>query len=295
MLDWEQKAENEINTEPLESVLNIVRLKLRELQIYVSKNLYDPVKSEMEVFFNGKQMETLVQWKVRFEQRLFQLVEEVKHHAEEHCKKLHENRKVITEFEKARNRDVEFMKNKVKECIDGIKQEQQLLQDSLYQRKLDSQQLKKLMSMDLFSIEKIKLYLRSQIITEDQVKWITGFKDHSRSLTENSIKSILEGEVLAFDQIQNILQKTYQTKEEFQSKFDDIWKDLIKTLPPVDHGPEMSITYEVERILLNFAATNLKGYDGQLISKLQEGKQMQADLEFQPKPDIHFTTIVICR
>ena len=159
MLDWEQKAENEINTEPLESVQKKVQLKLRELQIFVSENLYDPVKSEMDVFFNGKQMETLVQWKGRFERRLSQLAQEVKHHAEEHCRKLLENRKVITEIEKARNRDVEFMKNKVQECIDGIKKEQFLLQDSLYRRKLDSQQLQKL---DLFSPEKIEVYRRSK-------------------------------------------------------------------------------------------------------------------------------------
>ena len=289
MLDWEQKAENEINTEPLKSVQNKVQLKRKELQLFVSKNLYDPVKSEMEVFFNGKQMETLVQWKGRFEQRLFQLSEEVKHHAEEHCKKLHENRKVITEFEKARNRDVEFMKNKVQEYIDGIKKEQRLLQDSLYRRKLDSQQLQKLISMDLFSPEKIKAYRRSIIITDDQVKQISGFKTTSGKFTENSMKRLLEGKVLVLDQVLTILKKSHLTEQELQSKFDDIWKDLIKALPPVEHGPEMSITYEVEKTLVRFAASNFKGYDGQLISKIQERNQLRADLEFLPQPEKHFT------
>ena len=262
MLDWEQKAEKEISSEPLESVLNKVQLKLRELQIFVSKNLYDPVKSEMDVFFNEKQMETLVQCKGRFELRLFQLAEEVKNHAEVHCRNLLENRKV---YERARNRAVQFIQNKVQEHIDQIKKEQQLLQVSLNRRILDSQQLKKLISMELFSPEKIKVYHRSKIITDDQVKQISGFKTSSGKLTEHSIKSIFEGMVLALDQVQNILKKIHQTEQELQSKFDDIWKDLIKTLPPVEHGPEMSITYEVERILLNFAATNLKGCDGQLI------------------------------
>ena len=284
MLDWEQKAENEISTEPLESVPNKVQLKLRELQIFVLKNLYDPVKSEMEFFFNGKQMETLLQWKGRFEQRLFQLAEVVKYHAEEHCRNLLENRKVITKFERARNRDVEFMKNKVQEYIDGIKQEQQLLQDSLYRRKLDSLQLKKLISMDMFSPEKIKLYLRSQIITEDQVKLITDFKDHSGRLTENNIKSILEGKVLAFDQVQKILKKTHQTEQDLISKFDDIWKELIKTLPAVKSTPDLPI----ESALISFTAGS-KGYDGQVISIIQERSQWDTDLEFQPQKDAHYT------
>ena len=288
MLDWEQKAENEIITEPLKSVQNELQLKLKELQMFVSNNLYDPVKSEMGVFFNGKQMETLVQWKGRFEQRLSQLAEEVKHHAEEHCRKLLENRKAITEFEN-RNRGVEFMKNKVQEYIDGIKKEHHLLQGSLYQRKLDSQQLQKLISMDLFSPEKIKGYHRSKIITDDQVKQICDFKTASGEYTEHNIKSILEGQVLAFDQVQKILKQTHQTEQELRSKFDDIWKELVKTLPPVEHRPYMSITYEVERILLKFAATTLKGYDGQLISKIQEGRLMQADLKFQPQQKKHFT------
>ena len=107
MLDWEQKAENDINTEPLESLENKVQLKLRELQIFVSKNLYDRLKSEMDVFFNGV---VLVQWKGKFEQQLSQLAEEGKHHAEEHCRKLFEIRKKIAEFEKATNRDA--IKNK---------------------------------------------------------------------------------------------------------------------------------------------------------------------------------------
>ena len=289
MLDWEQKAENEITTEPLKSVQNELQLKLKELQMFVSKNLYDPVKSEMDVFFNGKQMETLVQWKGRFEQQLSQLAQEVKHHAEEHCRKLLENRIVITEFEKTRNRGVEFMKIKVQEYIDGIKKEQRLLQGSLYRRKLDSQQLQKLISMDLFSPEKIKAYRRSKIITDDQVKQIDGFKTTSGKFTEHSIKRLLEGNVLTLDQVQKILKQTHQTEQELQSKFDDIWKELVKTLPPVEHRPCMSITYEVERILLKFAATTLKGCDGQLISKIQEGRLMQADLEFQPQLKTHFT------
>ena len=285
MLDWEQKAENEINTEPFESVQNKVQLKLRELQIFVSRKLYDPVKSEMNVFFNGQQMETLMQWKGRFEQRLSQLAQETKHHADEHCRKLLENRKAITKFEKALNRDVEFMKNKLQEYIDGIKKEQHLLQDSLYRKKLDSQQLQKIISMDLFSPEKLKGYSHSKIITDDQVKQISGFKTSSGKFTEHSIKSILEEKVLARDQVQNILKKTLQTEQELQSKFDDNWKDLIKKLAPVEHGPEMSITYEVERALVHFAA----GYNGQLISKIQKISLSEMGLEFQPQKDTHFT------
>ncbi len=44
MLKWEQQAENEISTEPSETLNAKVELKLTELNIYVSKTLFDSIK-----------------------------------------------------------------------------------------------------------------------------------------------------------------------------------------------------------------------------------------------------------
>ena len=65
----------------------------------------------------------------------------------------------------------------------------------------------RVISMDLFSPEKIIAYRRSKIITNDHVKQIDVFKTTSGKFTEHSIKRLLEGKVLTLDQVQNILKK----------------------------------------------------------------------------------------
>ena len=104
MLKWEEDAKDKINTEPLEFMSNKVQEKIQELQHFIPKHC-DSVKFEMDVLFNGEQRETLVRWKEMYEFRLIQLVEEVKLHAEEHCRDLLKSTIVIIEFEKTRDRN----------------------------------------------------------------------------------------------------------------------------------------------------------------------------------------------
>ena len=143
ILEWEQKAENEISTEPLASIANKVLQKLEELQVYVSQNLYPPLKLEMETFFNGKQSEILVQWKKRFEIRLETLASDVRLHAEEHCNNLLSSRQAISKFEAAQQENVKFFYKKVQQHIEKVKKEQEKLQERLERRELEPGQLKK--------------------------------------------------------------------------------------------------------------------------------------------------------
>ncbi len=77
MLEWEQKAKNEIFAEQYESLTTKIEQKLRELREYVSNTQYEPLREEMEEYFNGRQSEILIQWKVPFEIRLESLAKEL--------------------------------------------------------------------------------------------------------------------------------------------------------------------------------------------------------------------------
>ncbi len=98
MLEWEKKAENEILTEPYESLTTKVEQKLRELREYVLKTQYEALHQEMETFFQ-RQSEILIQSKDKFKIQLEFLAKKLQSHAEDHCYNLFKKRRVIDESE----------------------------------------------------------------------------------------------------------------------------------------------------------------------------------------------------
>ena len=288
MLEWEQKAENEISTEPLETLSVKVEQKLKELTIYVTKSLYEPVKKEMELFFDGKQSEILIQWKAKFEIRLEMLSKEVRLHAEDHCNNLLRAKQAISEFETDRQVNVEFIKKKVQEHIELVRKEQEELNESLEKKELNPEQIKKLLARNLFNPQQFNKFQRDQTITSDQASQIKSMmKTNKGQLNESILKSILKEEVLDLWQVQVILKKTPQTEKQLQHKFDEIWSELMKQLPRVQLTKDISIEGQVEKALTKFVEG--KGHHG-LIDKLQEQTLRQRGFQFELKiKENHFT------
>ena len=279
MLEWEQKAENEISTEPLETLNEKVEQKLKELTIYVTKSLYEPVKEEMEFFFNGKQSEILIQWKAKFEIRLEMLSKEVRLHAEDHCNNLLRAKQAISEFEMDRQMNVEFIKKKVQEHIEIVRKEQEELNESLEKKKLNPEQIKKLLARNLFKPEQLNKFKKDEIITSNQASQIKSMmKTNKGQLNESILKRILKEEVLDLNQVQVILKKTPQTEEQLQHKFDEIWSELMKQLPRVKLTKDISVERPVEKALTKFVEG--KGHHG-LIHKLQERTLRQRGPQFE--------------
>ncbi len=286
MLVWEQKAENEILTEPYESLTTKVEQTLRELREYVSSTQYEPLREEMEEFFNGKQSEILIQWKAKFEIRLESLSRELQSHAEDHCNNLFKNRQAIYGFETDRQKSVDFIKKKVQEHIEAVKMEQQNLQKSLERKALTSEQLKPLLARNLFNPEQLSQLEEDRTFTANQVINIKSII-RENGLNEKSLKIIFERE-LEMVQVKIFLKRAQQTEEELRSKFEKIWEELINQLPTTKSS-NLSVTHEVEQALYSFVESD-KGYHGQLIGKLKEKKfdMRNSDMTLTLEKNRHF-------
>ena len=267
MLEWEQKAENVIITESQDTLIQKVEEKLSELRSYVSIELYEPVREEMKVFFNGKQSEILIQWKAHFEIRLETLSRKLLSHAENHCNSLLKNRLTIHEFETDRLKSVDFIQKKVLEHIENVRSEQESLHKSLEKKKLTSEQLKSLLARDLFNPQQLSHLQEDNILTRYNVDMIKSHINVNGQFNENELKLILEQE-LSLSQAMKILKRPHLTDDELKSKFDKIWDELIKQLP-TRRASSYSIRHEVEQALLSFIESQ-KGYHGQLTAKLND-------------------------
>ena len=270
MLKWEQQAENAISAATLDKVPALVKFKCRRLKAYVSEQI-EPLKSQMEEFFNGKQSEILVQWKAKFEKRLENHSLELELHAEQHCRKLGKSREVITKFESDRNSYAEIITAKVHEHIASIKKEQEELDQSLQVKRLKPQQLKNVLQRQLFTDKNIQLYHEQQIITEEEVSQInTIIQQCGGELTEGHLNDIMVGGVLTIDQVRKILKKR-QTEKELKKKFDSIWKELLREQIPKVSGERRNVEAEVENKMTEFIR-RAQNREGQFIAKYEEKK-----------------------
>ncbi len=260
--------------------------KLRELREYVSTTQYEPLRKEMEEFFNGKQSEILIQWKAKFEIRLESLSRELQSHAEYHCNNLLKNRQAIYGFETDRQKSVDFIKKKVQEHIEAVKMEQQNLQKSLEKKALTSEQLKPLLARNLFNPEQLSQLEEDRTFTANQVINIKSII-RENGLNEKSLKIIFERE-LEMVQVKKIFKRAQQTEDELRSKFEKIWEELINQLPTIKSS-NLSVTHGVEQALCLFVE-NHKGHHGLLIAKLK-GKKLDmrdSDLNLTLDRNRHF-------
>ena len=287
MLKWEQKAENAISAATLDTVPALVQYKCRRLGAYVSEQV-EPLKSQMEIFFNGKQSEILVQWKEKFERRLEDLSLELKIHAEEHCRKFGKSREVITKFESEQNKYAEIITTKVHEHIASIKEEQEKLDQSLQEKRLKPEQLKSILQRKLFTPMNTQHYQEQQHITEKQARQINAIiQQCGGQLTEDRLNDIMVGGVLATEQVRKILKKKRQTEEELKEIFNSIWIELMHQLPSVSGGPR-DVEAEIEKKMIGFVRA--QGHEGQFLAKYLEKKSLMewGILEFLPEKKKHY-------
>ena len=290
MLNWEQKAENAISAATLDKVPALVTYKCRRLGAYVSEQI-EPLKSQMQEFFNGKQSEILVQWKAKFERRLENHSLELELHAEQHCTKLGESRKVITKFESERNRYAEIITAEVHKLIASIRNEQEELDQNLQERKMKSEQLKNILQRKIFTIKSTQLYQEQQLITEEQAIQINAtILQCGCQLTEGCLSDIMVG-VLTTEQVRKILKNRRQTEEELKVKFDKIWNELLYQQIPMVSGERRNVEPEVEKEMTKFMRT--RGYESQFIAKYEEKKSLiewgESFSQFLPGEQKHYT------
>ena len=81
-------------------------------------------------------------------------------------------------------------------------------------KKMEPEQLKRLLENDLFTEEKLTTYEEQKRITPDQVKVIKDIlTQNGNKLTESSLKQILSGAVLSAVQIEGILKQIRWTEK----------------------------------------------------------------------------------
>ena len=278
MMEWERTEGNEITTAEPSTVSQLVLDKCKELDGHVHK-LCDDYTSKMKKFFSdSRQSDTLVQWKARFETKLVTLRNELKTHADRHCKKLGVSREAISKFEKEQKKYTDVMTENVQNLLTSLKQEEEQLRVNLTKRKLEKTQLEKILKLNPFNPESLELHVQQELITGAQQDEIRKLSDcSSSSLSEQDLNHILLGGILSTEQVIQILR---QPEQELEIKFDSDWENMLKRLPYVPEDP-VNVEASVESTLLDF----VKGYDGQLLDELRRtslkkrGVSLRLDVE----------------
>ena len=287
MLEWEQKAENEISAAKSEAVPELVKQKCEDLEVHVHEELYSPLKSKMNEFFEGRQAEILVQWKEKFERRLINLSSELQEHADKHCKTLLQSRRVISEIQNKKTEYAKIITKNVQEFILSVKRDQERLNENLTKRKLEPSQLTQILDKELFTPAKLDMYKEKELLTQQQVSGITEVIQRSGGiLTETDLSTILVGKILGIDQVKKILKMGQQTEEQLKVMFEFTWIDLVQQLPFVtQENIDLNWEVEVESTLSAFVHSN----EGKLIEQLKKQRlTMVASLELVPKRSIHY-------
>jgi len=249
MLLWQQKAENEIRTEPLTTLDQKAKIKLIDLQKHISR-VYDSTKEEMDKYFEKNDI--LAQWKATFDIKFEKLKNEMKAEAENHCKKLEESRKRISEFEQKKEKYTVLVMAKVQEHIEDKKREQHLLQQNLEKKCLEPTQLSSLIERKLFVSQKLYMYKDKKILDQKDIDTILVIvHQYGNELTEEGLKRILVGNILKIDQIKKILE-SHQDEAELLCKFNEFWSDCIKIIPPSHPSSSGRVRDEVERSLISY-------------------------------------------
>ncbi len=286
--DWERKTSNLIN--PIEDVhkaMILANKKMKELPEYVSKQ-YKILQNEMDIFFNGDNSETLAQWRANFQLKLQQLSVELKNQAETQCQVFLQKKQSISAFAQQTKITVEKIKLKVQENIQYLKDEQISLQASLEKNDLDTKQLSKLLSRDLFNPEKVERY-KVFGIDGSLVEKIISIKQKSGgNLSEEDLKYILL-KLLTVDQVGIVLKYSTPHEDELKRMFNELWEDVIKQFPETLPTRNLDVPEEVERSITK----HIGKHDGVLISlmrteKFKNWKEGKIPL-FKPEEE-HFNT-----
>jgi hypothetical protein len=282
MLDWEQKAENEIST--AKSVSQTTQTLLEDLKNYVSEE-DEHLKERLECLFNDEWSEILVKWKHSFEQRFETLVVDLEDHARNTCRKLEKSKVAISKIEEDRVNYTKIVTEKVHEVIAIMNQDRKLFDENLEKGKLNSMQLDELLKQNPFTCKELKKYRDQDLITPPQFASITEVMQKcGYQLTLASLRKILA--ILDVKQAKEIFNKE-PTEEQLEVKFDSIWIGLISKLH-LEKTNSLDVLVEVEASLRGFVKA--MGYAGQLREKLRKKKQKEWGdyLRLVPVEGVHY-------
>ena len=260
VLQWQQKAENEIKTEPLATLDNKATAKINDLQNHTSM-MYNVLKQEMDRYFENEDI--LAQWKATFDRKLDNLKIDLQSEAKKHCNTLEESRRKITEIEEKKDEYVELVTSSVQEHIKGKKSEHYILQQNLTRKCLEPTQVSKLMKRKLFVSQELNKYKENKIITQTQFDHILVLQGDE--MTEEGLKRVLL-DILKIDQINKILELN-QDEVELLHRFNDIWSDCIKTLPPSHCSSSSKVRTNVEHSLISHVGGKGNSHIVELLKK----------------------------
>ena len=292
MLNWELRAENEISATDLEENLgsNIFKQKQNDLQVHLSA-IFETVTKKLQTFFSGKQSAILAKWRPKFESRLLHLQQELKLHAESHCKRLIASREAFKKIEQDRKHYAAVVTAKIQDHASSLKKEQRQFSESISNRRLSDNQLKKIVKRNLFTLRNLHLYEQQGLITEEQARDVADIiSECGGSLTISALPDILFGTVLEPEQVKKILTRGRHTEEELKEEFNTLWGQLIEQILPV-YVETANVERETEKQLIEFARA--KGYEGQLVAELQ-GKGLrryEAEPQVDLVADIHYKPV----
>ncbi len=285
LLEWEHKAVNRIKSEP-EATMSELKEKLKkELQDLIQLK-HSHFQKTMEQYFRGKDADILKDWKGSFENKLEMLSKKLEQHAQDHCDKLFRSKIEVTKFKKdqeqAENSAGNIKDEVLKDCM-LFKGKQEKLLECIKNGRLESEQLKELLKLNLFSDEKLAKYEEDSIVTSDQIDNIKTVIT-SNGMTKTSLEVILTGETLCYLDVQRIL--VYQEAEsELQKKFDEIWDNQTCHLRGMNR--HINVEGEMDNALIEFDAN----YSGKLRPKLREcplSKRIDKR-NFIPSGEQHYT------
>ena len=275
MLEWEKRAENDINAAKPEDIEVVMWSKKKKAEEFV-QNKYEELKQELDDFFEvSKQSDTLKWWKEKFELKLESLSKELKQHAQNHCERVGAGRQANSKFEEEKKQYGAIMTMMVEDVIQLTKQEQELLNNNLERGKLDEEQVEKILKKGIFEFVKMEQYSKRKIISKsqlDQLKPMYIMGQHASSktftLTRSGLRQILEGQpsrILSLHEIRAILKQGKFEPNELIFKFNEIWCNLVGRLPPV-HDSSIKVEEAVEEMLIKFVGKDV----GKLIKQFQE-------------------------
>ena len=280
VLQWQHKAENQINATDYESVSDLEQKNLVELDSF-ERDIFDAYKSEMEKYFNST---ILVQWKKNFEVRFQNLAREQISQAKDHFRMLLAGKNVISEFESKKAKILEDIELKVQENIKMIKKEQEILRESIERKELKSDHIKILLEGELFTKKKIMKY-KTQGIREQVLQYITS---NFETVTEHSLREFFYHS-LTTEEVRIVLKHISIPEKKIEEKFDDIWRNLTSQIPRKVSRNADKVAKDTENALVSFIT--LHGYETKLRNKLcQMPLENWKDKQLtQPFEDKHYT------
>ena len=122
MMQWEQKAQNELRSCPRDELLSVYEKFAGELPRHV-REIYQSLKEDLKKWFEeSPEREIMAKWKTETEIRLSTLQDQLKTHAESHCRQLSTNRQALAKADEMKASHRKRILEHVKELASQLEQ-----------------------------------------------------------------------------------------------------------------------------------------------------------------------------